>query len=419
MAKTNTTRARVVTSLFDSATMMADMPENPFDTMPMSVPPPPPGGTSHQRLWWALPILTVSWAMLLAILVSGVIPVKRWETAPGTVSAVGPRMEFDGAQRYVPKSRIMFVTAFGTQLTALESIIGWIDPDVDVQTQRERFGDGNPVEQRRLGFQAMVGAKQIAEYVALKKLGYDVSLDYGLVLVEQLICDKEPAKDSACSVLNPGDVIESVDGTPTPTLDTLLSYMSSRIASADSPSVGKTLKVGPLLKPGDTVSLVTHELNSNADSTRRKVEVRLVASPSDPSRPIIGFVPADTRTVKVPFEVDINTASIGGPSAGLAFTLSLLDELTPGELTGGAKVAVTGTIAEDGSVGAIGALRQKTVSVKASGARVFLVPASQSEAELAEARAVGGNSLAVIPVATLEDALAALKKYGGGAVTKK
>ena len=386
--------------------------------MPLSVPPPPPHGTSQQRLWWALPILTVSWAILLSILVSGVIPVKRWETAPGTVSAVGPRMEFDGAKRYVPESRIMFVTAFGTQLTALESIIGWVDPDVDVQTQRERFGDGNPVEQRRLGFQAMVGAKQIAEYVALKKLGYDVSLNYGVVLVEQVICDKEPAKDSACQVLNPGDVIESVDGTPTPTLDTLLSYMNRRTATSDTPTAGKTLKAEPQLKPGDTVLLVTHELNSNANSTRRKVEVRLLASPSDPKRPIIGFVPADTRTVKVPFEVDINTQSVGGPSAGLAFTLSLLDELTPGELTGGEKVAVTGTIAEDGSVGAIGALRQKTVAVKASGASVFLVPASQSDAELAEARAVAGKSLAVIPVATIDDALAALKKYGGGVIAK-
>ena len=68
---------------------------------------------------------------------------------------------------------------------------------------------------------------------------------------------------------------------------------------------------------------------------------------------------------------DIDTDQIGGPSAGLAFTLALLDELTPGDLMGGVKVAATGTIGEDESVGAIGALAQKAVAVKAAGVKVF------------------------------------------------
>jgi PDZ domain-containing protein len=125
-------------------------------------------------------------------------------------------------------------------------------------------------------------------------------------------------------------------------------------------------------------------------------------------------VPADTRTVDVPFEVDIDTDTIGGPSAGLAFALSLLDELTPGALAGNVTVATTGTIDENGNVGAIGALHQKTVAVKASGAKVFLVPATQSEAEIADAKATAGKSLTVIPVKTLDEALKVLQKYGGG-----
>ena len=94
--------------------------------------------------------------------------------------------------------------------------------------------------------------------------------------------------------------------------------------------------------------------------------------------------------------------------------MSLLDELTPGALAGNVKVATTGTIDEDGNVGAIGALHQKAVAVKASGAKVFFIPAAQTEEEIADAKAVAGKSFAVIPVKNLDEALKALQKYGGG-----
>jgi PDZ domain-containing protein len=160
------------------------------------------------------------------------------------------------------------------------------------------------------------------------------------------------------------------------------------------------------------IAVMTVVPHGETGEVERRVE--LMVSPDDPSRTIIGIVPADTRTVSLPFEVQIDTDEIGGPSAGLAFTLALIDELSPGELTGGARVVATGTIAEDESVGAIGALRQKTVAVREAGADVFLVPASQSEAELAEARRVAGPDLRIVPVASLSDALAALEELGGG-----
>ena len=370
-------------------------PENLLSTMPVMVPPPPQPATPHKRLWWALPIITLAWLVPLAIVVSGSMPIQRWETAPGETNAVGPRLTFDGAKRYTSTNPFLFVTAYGTQLTALESFVGWVDADINVQTKKQRFGNVNPTAQRRLGYQAMIGAKQIAEYVALKRLGYKVSFHYGSVILEQVICNAAPTADSACKLLEPGNVIDAVNGKPTPTLDVLLEAMQG--AKLDS-----------------VVALTIHDLNSNANETRRNVKVRLIPSPSDPSRAIIGFVPADTRTVEVPFEVNIDTDTIGGPSAGLAFTLSLLDELTPGPLAGNIKVATTGTIDEEGNVGAIGALHQKTVAVKASGAKVFLVPATQSDAEIADAKAVAGKSLAVIPVKTLDEALKVLQKYGGG-----
>ena len=138
-----------------------------------------------------------------------------------------------------------------------------------------------------------------------------------------------------------------------------------------------------------------------------------MTSPDDPSLVIIGIVPADTRTVRVPFDVQISTSGIGGPSAGLAFTLSLLDELTPGNLMGRGRVVATGTINEDGSVGPIGALEQKAVAVKDAGGTLFLVPAGQSETEMKAARAAAGSSVTIVQVGTIEEALVQLGKNGG------
>jgi PDZ domain-containing protein len=142
-------------------------------------------------------------------------------------------------------------------------------------------------------------------------------------------------------------------------------------------------------------------------------EVELIASPDDTNRTIIGFVPFDTASAELPFEVSIDSGAIGGPSAGLAFTLTLMDELTPGELTGGREVAVTGTINIDGTVGAIGGLSAKTSAVRQMGTEIFLVPASQSDDDLAKARRIAGDEVEIIPVATLDEALAALAERGG------
>ena len=75
-----------------------------------------------------------------------------------------------------------------------------------------------------------------------------------------------------------------------------------------------------------------------------------------------------------PVKVNVDTTDIGGPSAGLAMTLAIFDDLTPGNLTGGAQVAVTGTIDADGNVGEIGGIEQKAVAARAAGVSLFLVP---------------------------------------------
>jgi PDZ domain-containing protein len=109
-----------------------------------------------------------------------------------------------------------------------------------------------------------------------------------------------------------------------------------------------------------------------------------------------------------PVDVQIDTGDVGGPSAGLAFTLTILDELSPGDLTGGDEIAVTGTIESDGTVGPIGGVAQKAVAARRAGARLFIVP--RAEAAVARSHADG---MRVAAVRDLDDALAALERSGG------
>ena len=148
--------------------------------------------------------------------------------------------------------------------------------------------------------------------------------------------------------------------------------------------------------------------------------VDLTTEAGDGGKPVIGVI--ISGRYDFPIDVNVDTSQIGGPSAGLAMTLSIFDKLTPGALTGGKRVAVTGTINEDGSVGEIGGISQKAGSAKAADAELFIVPACtredtkpQCEEELAKAKERAGD-LRVVPVATFDEALAALEAAGGDPV---
>jgi PDZ domain-containing protein len=237
----------------------------------------------------------------------------------------------------------------------------------------------------------------VAQFVALQAVGYDVELLPGDVLIQQMVC-LEPNEDGTdCErwspsdeQLDPGDRLLAIDGVELEGVEDITEQLAGKL-------------------PGDEVDITI----DRPDVGELTVTVELTSSPTEPERTIVGFLPFDTRRVELPFELDIDTGQIGGPSAGLAFTLTLIDELTPGELTGGADVAVTGTIELDGSIGAIGGLRQKASAVEQVGVDVFLVPAAQGEEDIEAAERAAGGDVRLIPVATLQEALDALESLGG------
>ena len=110
-----------------------------------------------------------------------------------------------------------------------------------------------------------------------------------------------------------------------------------------------------------------------------------------------------------PFPVSINVIDIGGPSAGLAMTLGVIDTLSGGKLTGGHTVAATGTMDSLGNVGDVGGVAQKTIAVENAGATIFLVPPG----EYKDAKSKQRPGLKIYAVSTLDQALKVLPDHGG------
>lgn len=372
---------------------------------------------SRAHRWWTVPLVVLSIAFLIAVVVAATLPSKWFAEAlnrrlgveqaapyartPASAQPVDDLIRIGDlggiAEQYPPEGDIYFVTVMAPEQSLLSWLVGRDDPAIEFVTDEDVNGSRTPTQRRTLDLASMRTSEQVAQYVALQRIGYQVSLVLGEVLIEDMVCLVPNEDGSECetwspsdAVLDPGDRIIEVDGRAIATVEDLSEVLESK-------------------QPGDVVSMRIER----PERGELDVEVELTASPDDPDRTIVGFYPFDTATVDLPFELSIDTRSIGGPSAGLAFTLTLIDELTPGELTGGGSVAVTGTIQLDGGVGAIGGLRQKASAVAQAGVDVFLVPAAQGEADIAAAREAAGDDLRIIPVATLDEALEVLYELGG------
>lgn len=136
----------------------------------------------------------------------------------------------------------------------------------------------------------------------------------------------------------------------------------------------------------------------------------MTKSQSTASEAALGFLRKDPKDVKV----ELNLADVGGPSAGLLFSLGIVDKLdgngSGGDLTGGSTIAGTGTITAAGEVGAVGGVALKTQAARRDGASVFLVPA----AECSDAKSELPEGLRLVPVTSLTDAVSALRALQKG-----
>jgi PDZ domain-containing protein len=216
-----------------------------------------------------------------------------------------------------------------------------------------------------------------AEYAAL---GY---LKYPEAVTVASVTDSGPSAGK----LKAGDAIDAVDRTPVANVEEFTSLLK------------KT-------KPGQVVTIDYRRKNEPAGVA----EITLGTN-KDRDYGFMGVAVLDAPWA--PFTVDFNLANIGGPSAGLMFSLAVVDKLTTGDLAGSTFVAGTGTITVDGKVGPIGGITHKMAAARAAGASVFLVPAKNCYEAMSEIP----SGLKLVKVETLGSAVDALHAMTSGAAT--
>ncbi len=326
-------------------------------------------------------------AALLPVLVLGVIGtvVKVPFVALGPGPTFNTLGEVDGKQvvdvvgaELDPATGHLNMTTVAVRdgLNLFEAFGFWVSGQHGLVPRAEVYPPGVPREEiDKSNQQEFKDSEGNAEVAALHYLNLPT-----VVLIRK-VGDDAPAKD----VLRPGDQLVSVNGAPIATPKDLVSAVSSQ-------------------PPGSQLTVVFRRDNAEQTAT-----VTLGARPDDPAKGYLGVTPGEGALP--PMQVTFNLADIGGPSAGLMFSLALIDKLSPGDLDGGKFVAGTGTIEQDGAVGPIGGIQYKMMAAREAGAETFLVPAANCN----EARQRTPDGLRLVKVETLDSAVQSLNAINAGA----
>jgi Lon-like protease len=332
-----------------------------------------------QRTWaglLAVPLLLALWVIVL------ISPLPFVTYQPGvTVDVLDApdgkeTIQVDGHKTYRDDGELRLTTVYVTRpesdVNLLQLMVGWISTDDAVYPVRAVYPPGETdAASRREGVLEMVGSQDAAVAVALTELGIDYDDAAKVVTVDP----KSPAGD----VLKPGDLVLAVNGKPV----TTPSEVEKAVVASGS---GKPLELR-IERSGSerTVTLTPEESDGQA-----RVGIQLLPS------------------YRFPFEVSVGIDDqIGGPSAGLMFSLGIYDTLTPGSLTDGGVVAGTGTIAANGKVGPIGGIQQKIAAARDTGAELFLVPSANCR----EALGAENGDMRLVRTSTMHDAVDALKTW--------
>jgi len=382
-----------------------------------------PGGqdTEPRRGWgWRHTLFSFLALVLVAAVIAYFIQLPYYALTPGKAPAVSGYISVPSSHRHPHNGSVLLVYVELTPMRALYYPFFWLDANAAIYPSGEILGTETPSQYATEGEIDMSTAQQAATVVALQQLGYKVPL----AELGALIYGIAPGTPAAAA-LEVGDVINQVNGLKVPTWVSLTTRLESLSPGARVHLVVFSYPAG---KPR-SVSLNLGVIRSAPDGyscfpegkgTKYKV-TQFQLTPGGKPRPLacLGIYPQgsggpaiDGTAFKVgplPVKVDLSSEGIVGPSAGLAFTLGLMEELDPADLTGGRKVAASGTMSIDGSVGDVGGVAQKTIAVRGAGASVFLVPPQ----EYSVAKAHAGGRLKVYSVSTIAQAVHILESLGG------
>jgi PDZ domain-containing protein len=301
------------------------------------------------------------------------IPSDSYIFLPNRAQPVAPLVDVEGGSDPTGEGGIYFVDVLVRKATLLEQLWPAIREGASVVPDEAVRPPGVSETERRRGELAeMRRSQRVAAAVALRELGYDVVARPNGARIEYV----EPTSP-ARGRLKAGDVVVRAGGRAVAVPGELRRLVTARGV-------------------GNEIPLVVRRED-------RRVPVRVRTKRGPEGRAIIGVIVSQAANIRLPVDVDIDAGGVGGPSAGLAFALDVLEELGR-DVDHGNRVAVTGTIELDGSVGEIGGVKQKTIGVRRAGIDVFVVPAGENARE---ARRHAGD-VRIVAVDNFQQALRAL-----------
>jgi Lon-like protease len=312
---------------------------------------------------------------LVALVALYLVPSSDFLLLPDRAHPVAPLVHVQGGKEPNGPGGIYFVDVFERRASMLESLFPFIRSGSTLVPANLIVPPGvSDNAQRRADLREMSISERVAAAVALKRLGYHVVARPSGVIVAAVALGSH-----AVGKLEPTDVIDAVNGTKTATISELRALLAR-------------------VHPGESVTLSVIR-----GGKPRTVAIKTVPDPLEKTRALVGFTPAQAAEIRLPLKVQIDAGNVGGPSAGLAFALEVMEQLGY-NVDRGYKIAATGQIELDGAISPIGGVKQKTFGVREAKADVFLVPAGENARE---ARRYA-HGLRIIAVTSFPQALRAL-----------
>lgn len=341
----------------------------------------------NRRLTW------VFFIAVLAAIVVNFIQLPYYITKPGLAEELSPIIKVDGGDTD-DKGSFSLTTVRMGQANPYSYAFAKVSKYQELFPIGQIRQDGESDEEfnyRQLHM--MEGSKETAILVAYKKAGEKIEIKNHGVYVIHVLPDMPAAKS-----LKAGDRIFKLNGHEFDTSEKFIEYVSG-------------------LKKGDSVAI-----EFERDKKVQKAEIKVAPFPKEPKKIGIGISLVTDQELKAKPDIVMDTEEIGGPSAGLMFTLEIYNQLKEEDLSKGYKVGGTGTISPDGTVGPIGGISQKIVAADKAGIEIFFAPNEKGarDSNYREAMAAGkdiGTKMKIVPVDTFEDALKFLEslpeKNGG------
>ena len=327
------------------------------------------------RIPKSLRVITI---LIISILPFGVIKTDYYFMSPG------PPYQWDieivGANSYEFEGNLYQLTVRRDEANYFTYFWAKVDNSVDLYSREVILPKGvTPEQLSQISMQNMRTSENVAIAVALSSLNFEIETKGDGVLVVGILDDSPVA-----GKLLQEELITSINNEVVESITEFIALL-------------RTYEIGDIVSIGF--------IRNNVENT---IQTTLIEHIDYENEPMVGFLASTPNERFVfPIDVDIDTGNVGGPSAGLMMALNVYNALTEDDMTKGIKVAGTGTIEIDGSVGPVGGVKQKVISAKNAGSSLILVPT----ANFKDVESYIDEETTIIAVDTFNQALEVISEY--------